>query len=407
MGFGGFSRNREREVAYNRRRRGGVRRGYWRSVWRPPHADQNPRGVPILLPGAEYQDPRDSTKTIPYYPFLEHSVMMGGKFLGSFLCSGGFNEFDRGKCAGCFANDQDKPQGVTIKQRTQYGIGIVVLADFHLVPVMDDDTGKPKKYTRGEREGEIIKSKEPCTGRGCDLCNEGHELVFGAKRMLAVGPNHLDNLNTIENRLEQQCACGGVLDITQFMCPSCLTEVIDVEKSNMTNEQLYERVQHPITCPSCGTTSVLTPNYVCDHCDSPAPLGLLPTSGSVPAVVYMNKTGQQTSSALSMVRPQPATEFMVPTDKSPLLRMDEDPDTGQDILVWHKDIRDYIEPYKFDEFLTATDDPQTIAFQVDQIKKAWKDFRNPYMTGDQVRDYGTSGGQEGGAGGRPGYATRR
>jgi len=396
MGFGGFSRHQDREQTY-RKRRGGGGKFHWRQQWRPPLEEENPRGEPFLFIPANYKDPRDPTKEIPYYPYLEHSVLSGGNFLGSFLCSRGHDEFSQNKCNGCYAEENKPPQGVTVKQRIFAAVGGVVLTWWHLVPVVDEDTGQVKTYSRGENAGKPVMDKVPCEGRGCQHCAERHERVFGAKRYQGLGPNHLDNLFSIDRELLYSCSCGGELTATQYMCRHCMTPLLDLEADaekppheQLTNDQIAKFASSPRTCPACGARDEPFEICSCSSCNEPTRLCLDPIPGGVPAIIWLKKTGKGTSSAISMVKAMAATNYKLPTDDEPLLVVDTDPETGADLLHWHKDVEPYMKQFDFENLLTTSDDARTLNMQAEQIKKAWKGFRSPHMagaSGDQVRDY--------------------
>ena len=384
MGYGGFRQHAGREAKFHKSRRKGGGKFHWKAQWRPPKQSEKMQGTTVLVIPAIYKDPRDPAIEVPYYVYKEHSAQAGKNYAGSFLCSRGLDEHSSEKCNGCLADEGKPPEGVEIRSRVFAAVGIVVLANFHLVPVFDKDTGEPILYKRGDHKGEQVKEKHPCAGRGCELCSAGHDVVFGAKKYMALGKNHLEHLYGIETNVVYTCACGGELRAQSYMCQNCAHPVWDSEEDatlppaqRKTEEEINKLSSEPRTCPSCGHRGMLFETVVCDTCDEPVRLSLMPGQGMIPAVISLARTGSGTSSALTAVRARPATDYTLP-DKQPLLSIESDPETGADELVWHKDIEPFMKQFDFESLLSASDDPQELNRQAEVIKKLWPGFRSPY-----------------------------
>ena len=149
-----------------------------------------------------------------------------------------------------------------------------------------------------------------------------------------------------------------------------------------------------MVCQHCENKNYLVETYVCDKCEEPTPLCLIPEEGKVPVVAWLNRTGEGTSSKLNLVKARPAVEFNCPTNDEPYLEIVEDED--EEVLVWNEDIQVYAEPFDFETMFNEEPNGQVLARQVEKIRTVWPDFKSPYNTGDEVRDYG-----KGKGGGKP------
>lgn len=400
MSLRGFRGQKQREARYSQGRRKGGKRAYWSKDFRVPHQSQNRKGVACLVIPGWYEDPRppdpqnpDADPMIPYWPFIEHRVSIPKpeyRFKGSFLCTGGWNQNKLDPCCAEHAISAGLPKNVNISMAVRFAIGIIVLEFFHLVPLKNKD-GSSKTYQRGDRKGEQMMSKEICTGRGCELCKENIERSFAAKRYMNIGSNFRENLEQIDINVSQTCYCGGALDVIGYACPECGAIVLDPEKSGLSDEEIGEIIEKPFgSCPKCGTKSFYAKEVLaCDSCDDPIPLSLLHEKGTIPAVVWLCRVGEGTNTSLAAVKVRAATQFTVPTDEKDLLDIEEA--SGGDVLHWHKDIRDLMEPFKFPEMLSASPDPQTLNQQAETIRQAIPEYRNPYSGNDAVKEYGKRG----------------
>jgi len=332
---------------------------------------------------------------IPYMPYAYHEVTAGRQFYGSELCTAGWDDANKQPCVVCHgAADLPTGSNLRIARRFQNAVNILVLADFHLVPVTDRK-GNPIISKGGENEGKQIREKQPCEGRRCEHCEKDHELVFGAKRYLSLGPNFQDNIMSIDVGMSQTCFCGGYLTVATYLCPLCGEVAFDVQKSRLTDDEIEDVISRPFrTCPNCGENDVhLLPRYLCDRCEEPQPLSLLPEEEpiiKIPAVVWLSKSGEGTSSKIEKMRHKPATEFLIPTNDEPLVSIDEDED-GNMILIWNPDIASMTTQFDFDAMLLREPTSEILQRQTDLVRKALPDFRSPYQTGDDTKDYGRRG----------------
>ena len=354
----------------------------------------------IAFPDCAYEDPdpkQAGKPPIPYYPYVDHSAAIPKPNFqpkGSFLCTQGWDENDKQPCAGCYAIDQGLPKNVDVRTSVRSAINVLILEWFHLVP-RKDKQGNVRTYEKGEKEGEPIMGKELCEGRGCKHCREGHEKVFGAKRYLSFGQNFFENLRAIEDSVSQRCVCGGYLSTVGYVCPLCGETAIDMETCQMSDKELDSLLERGAECPHCHETpiyedsgmSAFQPHYSCDTCDSPTGLSVIPDVGRVPTVVWLNRSGKGTSTVVNMTRFKPATEFVVPANDDVLMSIDEDED-GNDIIVWNPEIEDMATPFDFPSMFKAEATPQVLNKQVEILRNVIPDFRNPYETGDEVKDYG-------------------
>jgi hypothetical protein len=184
----------------------------------------------------------------------------------------------------------------------------------------------------------------------CQEWSKKYERQFGRRQYLEMGSGHLSQLVSIDDTLNLSCDCGGNLMTTIYECNNCGTPIVDMQDFDGSESDLKNLVSRPHTCPACDHVDFLMNKLSCDSCDEPTPLTI--TS----AVLYLQKTGENTSSTLSVARFQQLRDFVVPLDNQPLV--------GDDLNGIHPGIRALAEPYNFPQMFQGELDRD---FQISQF----------------------------------------
>ena len=119
-------------------------------------------------------------------------------------------------------------------------------------------------YHWGDRtrkhDGKIIefKSRELCTGRGCDDCANKYPKVFGKRFYYDFSsPAWHDSINSVYERVERICKDGGYLYPVNYTCGECSEQLFDMTQvcpSCSADDQIgIDAESHTASCGSCDT----------------------------------------------------------------------------------------------------------------------------------------------------------
>ena len=149
---------------------------------------------------------------------------------------------------------------------------------FRREPVLDRKTGNPKKYTRGERAGEIITSWQPVRSvrERKDLIADGgdDDLLFFRKKFISLSTNQQKAVAQALTEASYRCNCGGGLQPLAFTCNECEEVMLNVEEddTDLSEEEVRAFGADNRRCRTCGHFGVPNAYYLCDSCDDPSPL---------------------------------------------------------------------------------------------------------------------------------------
>lgn len=189
----------------------------------------------------------------------------------------------------------------------------VLLADFHLV---DSDRQKLKD---GKPTGEFYTDYVPCLGRRCTHCRQGVEKTFGRAVFMPLGNNFIQQLADFDLiTLASTCRCDGALEPVGFVCAHCDRPCVDLEKDEVTNEELQEFRENEFCCKHCGKTDYLVEVPVCNQCDDPRPLTMWNT------VMELYRSGDGVNTSLQVNRFRPVTETELEQVKELMVPVDTD-----------------------------------------------------------------------------------
>ena len=235
-------------------------------------------GVPEQL----YLD-KESGESLPYLVHDQHYVKRARQGKGSsFICG------DR-----CVVCAYTSPQTFGLDIEADAGLGKCYPKLCFGVSGWIEEWFHNKEYLRGDGQGSFFR-RELCTGKNCEDCKAGWPKVFGRRFYFPFsGGTWKYHIETVHELAERSCKCGGQIYVPSYYCPHCdadtinilqscdcgSTEVeIDLSGGDATcktcnrswkayagdDEQLRQRIETPIKCPSCGVDDVLqAPRQVC------------------------------------------------------------------------------------------------------------------------------------------------
>lgn len=287
-------------------KRGGGSRGRslnirWGSRWRPP---KNKTTKFRALPG-DYKG--FDGNTYEYHQYVEIFSARTKKSFCSTKKWGINSEGDLvaagGDCLGYDEWKREIDEGVprdkrTVSLRLLHAFNGIHLAWYHLVPVFDDN-GKPVLYQKGDRKGEQVHRKEECEGRRCGMCKDKLEKVFGKKVHWSLGGGHLGDLAGVISEIEKDClSCGGQgsLEIISYECSKCGHGFIDMENTDMADEQIFHASGQIQKCSECGTKDYMLEQPECSECQDPMKTSIFDVD------LEIKRQGEGTNSTIQVPR---------------------------------------------------------------------------------------------------------
>ena len=364
-----------RSVRADTQRRGGKggKKGAWFERMR-----LSGNATPFMIIRAEYTDRNPAPEEIeidpatgrpaevkkPYYKSRQHTVKgfaNGRETFATEVCSSGHDPHNPQPCVGCYGMDSGN-KSVTVKD--VHSFGIVHLIPYHRHPLIDKQTGGI--VMKQDQSGPVLVDDE-CSGRTCNFCRvlsgqppvvqpggpawpnfrpQDIQTVFGKKRYIEVGKNHLQDLMGWDSNVSSICGNDGSQLITDgYKCPHCNSMVIDMETDPRTDEQILDAVARPYPCLQCNRQVFLQEIVSCDVCAAanraPAQVGIFDV------VLWGKKEGENTNSHLVLQRHETVAAFeQVVTRNYPQLFQQKS--LGQTI-------QDLAKPYNFDEIYAPKD----------------------------------------------------
>lgn len=289
-----------------------------------------PVNVPttLILARGQYIDPRPPQELIeldqygrqkpvvnPYYKARMHkraATRNGSPWFPSEPCGVGVDPHNPQPCTGCHAMEiGDK----SVSLGDVFAFGIAHLAYYHGHPMVDKD--KPGTFVTKKDKQELVIIHSECTGRTCNFCRvlsgqlpfppaqgdaefpryDPRDLttIFGKKRYMELGKNHLADILGFDQIVMSQCAtCKQQLITDGFVCPNCHNTVIDMNTDTRTDEQIAQEVIRPYPCMHCQRPVLLQEVVGCDFCEQQGKKGVQNSIFDV--VLQAMRQGESTNS---------------------------------------------------------------------------------------------------------------
>jgi hypothetical protein len=213
---------------------------------------------------------------------LQHYLNKGNT--GTYInCSAGpfyKNKKKREPCPSCdmfWDLTEWSPAGKVIKKspmgsaRMLSDFTVIHFHPYHLVEQMRD--GKP--VPNPSKQGEYYMNWVRCEDYGkkkkkCKHCKDDRETVKARKLHLSLGPDHMDSINNYQNKELLDCLnCGsGPVETEAWVCPNaeCGYVHVDIEKTDLEQEQIDDLVAGRVVCPDCGTYDFPKEELLCNEC---------------------------------------------------------------------------------------------------------------------------------------------
>lgn len=181
-----------------------------------------------------------------------------------------------GRCLGWDIYERESAERLpkderSVSFRLLHTFTAIHLAYFHLVTI-EDDHGRPLKYEKGARKGEVMKEKVLCDGRRCVHCQNKVDRVFGKKVYWSLGQRFMELLTGTIVEIAKDCrSCGkGRLNNIGWECPECGKLIVDESNPKLTDVEINAVTCNPYRC-DCGFHGFLERIAECDTCQDPKP----------------------------------------------------------------------------------------------------------------------------------------
>lgn len=247
----------------------------------------------------------------------------GGDFFDDEPCSAGPEMHSPEPCVYCKLDSE----GRELRRSEQWCWNIIHLGLYHRVPLLSRKTGEIMKKEGSEEP--IMVTKECYANKrisqitrrdNCDYCQKGEEIHFGAHRWLGVGYKHqTDCIAQWQAEVSQICRfCKTSITEVGFDCsnPKCGQPLLDLENSEMTDDEMFKFTHNKAKCPKCGLIDFPEPSYQCgfDENGERTDKGCSDDVRSAPRnlfdyVFWVQREGEKSQSAIKVVKKRLITSF--------------------------------------------------------------------------------------------------
>lgn len=246
------------------------------------------------------------------YDFFQYVQFFSARTRKSFVSSGKWEMVDgnatkvSGDCLGYDEWQAEIEEGVkkqdrSVSMRIMHAYTLLHLEWYHEAPVYDD-RGKPKKYERGAKQGQVIMERVLCDGKKCEYCRDNVKKVFGKRMHWSMGAGHLITLAGIIKEINKDCVnCDGdgTIENISYDCSKCGKIAIDLDKYDLREKEDREEVDHIVSTPyacKCGNTDYLVGQQECSGCQDPTPLSIFDSD------IEISSVGEDTQSTILVPR---------------------------------------------------------------------------------------------------------
>jgi len=350
--------------------------------------------TPILLTSGEYEDirPREieengGTPPHKHYAVYKFHTLKQGDAIRTGKCRGGYE--GNLPCLAC----QQKAEGDNrVATKDQYSLNILHLAP-HVREQLKDKKGQPQRY---DKDGEHHKRGDPIMvwreanspkqlkeiRASAEEMLEAGELCLYRKKFIQVGFGHLEHVMQIDELASKRCLCGGELSPVAFHCRKCKEELLLVEETELTVEEIARYDQERQRCPSCGHFDFTERTVICNNCDAAQPMSIFDV------VAFVRRSGEGTNSTVVCEKIVPVTEFEL-LDGSLLLETDEDGNPmmeADDEWAWREEVKKSRTQFDFEQVHRPQDNEFVAAF----LK-----VENPFRSDGAAHRYDEPDGEDG------------
>ena len=285
----------------------------WKSSWRDALKLSHKKYDYIMLTDANYEDDKhyDNGEENPYWVGQFHSVKLANGMYRSWRATDDDNSTLNLRL------DAQDPRVSYPKNRFFFNI---VHFDIYRKDVVKDANQNVVIAKNGPNAGQPYKAFQPVTsikGRKALAKNPDEDTVFMRKKYLEVGPAHYDNLLQIIDKAKEICMCGGSLSIQNYSCENCGVDLLDMDDSDLTTEDVMRFEDGPKRCRDCRHKGFPVPVLECDSCEDSRPHRF------DQVVAKVKKTGSGPQTVITVDDVISAKEFLL-ENKEHIVEMDDD-----------------------------------------------------------------------------------
>lgn len=212
------------------------------------------------------------TRTMAYYPAIEHTFMVGPRQPRGYLCSAGpLHSFKdkRDPCLGCDAYWDNKGNKSSPHNKSDLSIFTTLhFANYAKTPQVDkegnlrmnDKTGEPYyEWVRIFPNEVRLKQQQGLEIRDWNLLH------------WAMKWNTFKLISEYDDQISKCCLnCGGrfSIEVAMWLCGGCGTDLLDPSDGTHTPAQIAQAIEKT-RCSSCHHEGELVPHTVCNTCGDP------------------------------------------------------------------------------------------------------------------------------------------
>lgn len=133
----------------------------------------------------------------------------------------------------------------------------IITEDFHWLERKSDSGATWKEPVLCQGVDRLGRSQ-------CEYCEKGIAKSFGLRRFLSLGPGYHRDFKAVISKVRSVCkSCGGSLLPNKYVCGSCNTLFVDLNKSAVSAARRKYFEEQKIACPNCGEVARAKPTYGC------------------------------------------------------------------------------------------------------------------------------------------------
>jgi hypothetical protein len=271
----------------------------WKGGWQDRHDISRAKADKIMLTPGNYENPIDGSSEEHYWTDLFQKVSHKGSF-----------RLYRQNDVLMARHQAGDARVEAPKQRWAFNI---IHFDIYRKEDVLDDQGRPRTFTQGKNAGKVITNWKPVEAirdrkdikrNITDLIARGEVAPF-RKKYIEVGQAHYNNLLEIDRLAKLRCRCSGRLEAVAYECEHCGELLVDVDSSDLTEEELIQFGDNERRCKACGVRDFPKKIVECDSCSEPTPLRFWEV------VAHVRKSGEGAQTVIAVEDVVPVNEFVM------------------------------------------------------------------------------------------------
>jgi hypothetical protein len=283
----------------------------WKGGWQDRHDISRAKADKIMLTPGKYENPIDGESEEHYWTDLFQKVSHNGSF-----------RLYRQNDVLMARHQAGDARVEGPKQRWAFNI---IHFDLYRKEDVLDDQGRPRTFTQGKNAGKVITNWKPVEAirdrkdikRNIADLVAREEVTTFRKKYIEVGQAHYNNLLEIDRLAKLRCRCSGRLEAIAYECEHCGDLMVDVDSSDLTEEELIQFGDNERRCKACGVRDFPKKIVECDSCSDPKPLRFWEV------VAHVRKSGEGAQTIIAVEDVVPVNEFTT-EDGNRLIEVDDE-----------------------------------------------------------------------------------